>query len=260
MKTMHPLRLLTGLLTVSVLTLAAHAADTRLYEMRTYYAAPGKFDAMNARFRQVTCRLFERHGMVNLGYWTPLDEKDGANTKLVYLLAHASKEAKDKSWKAFMADPDWQAAYKASEVNGKLVEKAEIQFLQATDYTPALQPAGGMTPRTFELRTYTAAPGRLDALNARFRDHTLKLFEKHGIANIAYWTPAPGDPGANNTLVYIVAHASRDAATDSFNKFRADPAWVEARKASEEKAGGSLTAPDGVKSVFMRPLDYSPLQ
>ena len=255
----HKLPALLALAT-TFLAFAASAADTRLYEMRTYYAAPGKFEAMNARFRQVTCRLFEKHGMVNLGYWTPLEEKDGAGTKLVYLLAHPSKEAKDKAWKAFMADPDWQAAYKASEVNGKLVEKMEVQFLQATDYSPALQPAGGMSPRVFELRTYTAAPGRLGALNARFRDHTLKLFAKHGITNIGYWTPAPGEKGADDTLVYFVAHASREAATASFDKFRTDPAWLEARKNSEEKAGGPLTAPDGVKSVFLRPLDYSPLQ
>jgi len=215
---------------------------------------------LNARFRQVTCRLFEKHGMLNLGYWTPLDEKDGAGTKLVYLLAHASPEAKDKSWKEFMADPDWQAAYKASEVNGKLVDKIEVQLLQATDYSPALQPVGGMSPRVFELRTYTAAPGRLAALNARFRDHTLSLFAKHGITNIGYWTPAPGEKGAEDTLVYFVAHASREAAAASFDKFRADPAWIEARKASEEKAGGPLTVTDGVKSVFLRPLDYSPMQ
>lgn len=244
----------------ALLAWAASAADTRLYELRTYYAAPGKFEAMNARFRQVTCRLFEKHGMVNLGYWTPLNASDGAGTKLVYLLAHPSKEAKDRAWKAFMADPDWQAAHQASEVNGKLVEKIETQFLQATDYSPALQPKGGMSARVFELRSYTAAPGRLGALNARFRDHTLKLFEKHGITNIGYWTPAPGEPGADNTLLYFVAHASPDAAAASFNQFRADPAWLEARKNSEEKAGGSLTAPDGVKSVFLRPLDYSPLQ
>lgn len=239
---------------------SASAADTRLYEMRTYYVAPGKFDALNARFRQFACRLLERHGMVNIGYWTPLEEKDGAGQKLIFVIAHPSREAREAAWKSFMADPEWQAGYRASEVDGKLVEKVEVQFFKATDYSPTVLPEGGMKPRAYELRVYTAAPGRLGALNARFRDHTLKLFARHGMANVIYWNPAEGEPGADNNLTYLLAHASPEAARESFDKFRVDPDWVAARKASEEKAGGSLTAPDGVKSVFLRPLDYSPLQ
>lgn len=256
-RTMKTLKTLCSLL---VLAAAAQAADARLYEMRTYYAAPGRFDAMQARFRQHACRLFERHGIANIGYWTPLDEKDGAGRKLVYVIAHPSREAREKAWKNFMADPEWQAAFKASEVNGKLVEKVEVQLLTATDYSPAIAPPGSGGPRVFELRTYTAAPGRLDALNARFRNHTVKLFDKHGIQNIAYWTPAAGEQGAEDTLIYFVAHPSREAAAESFKKFGADPVWEQARKESEEKAGGSLTAQGGVKSEFMQATDYSPLQ
>jgi hypothetical protein len=251
---------LLGLALMAAVTGSTSAADTRLYEMRTYYVAPGKFDALNARFRQLACRLLERHGMVNIGYWTPLEEQDGAGKKLIFVLAHASREAREASWKSFMADPEWQAGYRASEVDGKLVEKAEVQFFTATDYSPAVLGTGGTSPRAYELRIYTAAPGRLGALNARFRDHTLKLFARHGMTNVIYWNPAAGEPGADNNLTYLLAHASRPAATESFDQFRVDPDWVAARKASEEKAGGSLTAPDGVKSVFLRPLDYSPLQ
>lgn len=238
----------------------AAASDTRCYEMRTYYAAPGKFNDLHARFRNHTTKLFEKHGMVNLGYWVPMDEKDGAANKLIYILAYPSREAREQSWKAFMADPDWQAAQKASEVNGKLVEKAEQRFLQATDYSPGIKAVVAGEPRVFELRTYTASPGNLGALNARFRDHTLKLFEQHGIKNIAYWTPAANEPGAADTLVYIVAHKSREAAASSFKEFGADPAWQKARKESEDKAGGSLTAKDGVKSVFMTATDYSAMK
>lgn len=251
----------TFLLCLAALTAAGAAlaadADTRCYELRTYYAAPGKFNDLHARFRNHTVKLFEKHGMVNLGYWVPMDEKDGSANKLVYILAYPSREAREASWKAFMADPDWQAAYKASEVNGKLVEKAEQLFLKATDYSPAIKPAVATDPRVFELRTYTASPGNLGNLNARFRDHTLKLFEQHGIANVAYWTPADGEKGANDTLIYIVAHKSRDAAAASFKAFGADPAWQQARKDSETKAGGPLTVQGGVKSMFMTATDYS---
>src|SRR5438477_557031 len=101
--------------------------------------------------------------------------------------------------------------------------------------------------RVYELRTYTAAPGKLDALNARFREHTLKLFEKHGMTNIGYFTPLPGTKGADDTLIYFLAHRSAEAAKASFDAFRQDPDWAAARKASEQKAGGSLTVPNGVK-------------
>jgi hypothetical protein len=122
---MHKLTVLLGLVWF-VATLAVLAADkprdTRCYEMRIYYAAPGKLEELHARFRNHTCTLFEKHGMVNLGYWVPLDNPEN---KLIYVLAYPSREAREKSWKEFMADPDWQAAYKASEVNGKLVDQFE---------------------------------------------------------------------------------------------------------------------------------------
>lgn len=228
--------------------------DTRCFEMRVYYAAPGKLDELHLRFREHTCALFEKHGITNIGYWTPIENPD---TKLVYVLAYPSKEAREASWKAFMADPDWQAAYKASEANGKLVTKVESTFHTATDFSPAIKPSAA-APRVFELRTYTTTPNNLDHLLARFRDHTLSLFEKHGITNLAYWTLMPGQPGAENTLTYIITHKDQDAAKASWAAFRADPDWVAAKAASEKEGGGSLTTPDGVKSVFMQATDYSP--
>src|SRR5947207_66667 len=90
------------------------AEDTRLFELRTYYTAPGKLDDLNARFRDHTTKLFEKHGMENIGYWTPMDNKEN---KLVYMLAFPSKEARDSSWKAFGADPEWKQVAKESEAN-----------------------------------------------------------------------------------------------------------------------------------------------
>jgi len=258
--------ILAASLAVLSLSLTAPAAapaptkDTRCYEMRVYHAAPGKFANLHARFRNHTNRLFQKHGMTLIGYWVPMDQKDGADDTLIYILAYPSRDAREGSWKAFMADPEWQAAFKESEVNGRLVEKAEQKFLQATDYSPQIKPSAAAQPRVFELRTYTAAPGKLGDLSARFRDHTVALFAKHGMTSIGYWTPAPKEPGADNTLVYILAHKSREAAAESFKAFREDPAWVAAKKASEDKAGGSLTIQDGVKSVFMTPTDYSPIR
>ncbi len=88
----------------------------------------------------------------------------------------------------------------------------------------------------------------------------MKLFAKHGMTNVAYWQLLPDQQGADNTLIYILAHASQEAAAKSFDAFRADPDWKAARAASEAKAGGSLTTPDGVKSQFLQATDYSPIR
>ena len=112
---------------------AENKKESRIYELRTYTTEPGRLPALNARFKNHTMRLFEKHGMENLGYWVPLDNKDN---KLVYILAYPSKEAREASWKAFMADPDWQKARTESEKNGKLTDKVESVILGATDYSP----------------------------------------------------------------------------------------------------------------------------
>ena len=111
---------------------AASSGKERFFEMRTYYAADGKIDALNARFRNHTNKLFHKHGIDIVGYWQPVDKKD----VLIYILAYPSREARDKSWKAFFADPDWQAAAKKSEENGKLVAKVESVYMTPTDYSP----------------------------------------------------------------------------------------------------------------------------
>jgi hypothetical protein len=253
MKTILPFIVVTGLIALSAGP--AGAADTRCYEMRIYYAAPGKLDALNTRFREHTCKLFEKHGMVNIGYWVPMTNTEN---RLVYLLAYPNREAREKSWKEFMADPDWQAAAKASEKDGRLVTKADSIFLAATDFSPAIKPSAASEPRVFELRTYTASPGNLQNLLARFRDHTLKLFEKHGMTSFGYWTPTDPKNGAGEKLIYLLVHKSPEAAAADFKAFRADPDWIAAKSASEQKAGGSLTVQDGVKSEFLAPTDYSP--
>lgn len=127
-------------------------------------------------------------------------------------------------------------------------------FVARGVFTPAvtLQAA---SDRVFELRTYTTPPGKLEALKSRFRDHTVKLFEKHGMTNVGYFVPQD-KPLGDNTLIYVLAHASREAATKSWADFRNDPDWVKA-KADSEKDGPLTTK---VESVFMTPTDFSKLK
>jgi hypothetical protein len=231
-------------------------ADDALYEMRVYFAPEGKLDALHARFREHTMQLFAKHGMTNVGYFVPVGENP--ERKLVYFLSYPDRAARDASWKAFLADPEWQAAYKASEEDGPLVARIVETFLTPTDYspTPEIEAEGN---RVFELRTYTATPGNLPALDARFREHTMQLFAKHGMTNLIYWHHAPGSADVERMLVYLLAHESQAAARTSFAAFRDDPDWKKARTASEERAGGSLTeAANGVVSEFLEPTDYSP--
>ena len=251
-------KILTFLAMTIALTATAATADkeVRVYEIRTYTASAGKMEALHKRFRDHTVRLFQKHGIEQLGYFVPVDAPE---TKLVFVLSYPSRAARDQSWKAFMADPEWVTAFKESEKNGSLVSKVENPFYLATDYSPAIKASAGTEARAFELRTYTASAGNLAGLNARFRDHTVALFAKHGMTNLAYWNLMPDQKGAGDILVYIIAHKSREAAAESFKNFRTDAAWTKARAESEKKAGGSLTAAkDGVISLFLKATDYSP--
>jgi hypothetical protein len=113
---------------------ASQPASSKVYEMRTYTATEGKLDAVNARFRDHTVKLFERHHMKSVGYWVP-SEGPMAGTTLVYILEHPSREEARKNWAEFGADPDWQKAKAESETAGKIVAKAESLFMTATDYS-----------------------------------------------------------------------------------------------------------------------------
>lgn len=108
------------------------------------------------------------------------------------------------------------------------------------------------TNRVFELRTYHTHPGKLDDLQARFRNHTTKLFEKHGMTNVGYWVPRDQP----NTLIYVLSYPSKDAATKAWDGFRKDEIWVAARTASE--ANGPIV--EKVVSVFMDPTNFSALK
>ena len=114
--------------------LAAQAGGQKVFELRTYYTLPGKLPDLQTRFRDHTLKLFEKHGMTNIGYWVPQDEPGHSNT-LIYVVSHASREQAKKNWDAFGADPEWVKARTASEVNGKIVEKVDRVFMDATDYS-----------------------------------------------------------------------------------------------------------------------------
>ncbi len=117
------LALLLGAMTV--------AAQTRVFELRTYYTKEGRLPALLERFRSHTTALFEKHGIVNIGYWVPTDKP---NT-LVYIVAHPSAEAAKANWDAFRNDPEWQKVRTESEASGPIVDHVESVYMSPTDFS-----------------------------------------------------------------------------------------------------------------------------
>lgn len=242
---------LTFLLVVISSGMFARQADTRYFELRIYYCYPGRLDALIERFQNHTTRIFEKHGMENIGYWLPIQNDRNA---LYYILAFPNKEAREKSWKAFVADPEWKEVAAKSEANGKIIESITSVFMNVSDVLPQIKTASSGQERVFELRTYICLPGRLPNLLARFKDHTLKLFEKHHMENIAYFISEEKE--GQSRLVYLLAHASEEEASTSWAAFRADPEWVAARDASE--SDGKIV--EKIESVYLKPLGFSKIK
>jgi hypothetical protein len=113
-------------------------AAAAVYELRVYHAAAGKLPELLARFRDHTDKLFARHGMKSVAYWTPVDDPDKSST-LIYILYHPSREAAAANWKAFQDDPEWKSVKEKSEANGKLTDKIDSTFMALTDFSPAVR-------------------------------------------------------------------------------------------------------------------------
>jgi hypothetical protein len=116
----------------------ADPSSTTVYELRVYHTLEGKLNDLLKRFREHTTKLFEKHGIKNVAYWTPLDEPAKSNT-LIYILAHPSREAAAANWKAFQDDPEWKSVRDKSEENGKIVEKVDSTYMALTDFSPAVR-------------------------------------------------------------------------------------------------------------------------
>ena len=117
-----------------LLLLMSVMAFGKIYELRTYTCEPGKLDALKARFRDHTVRIFNKHGMESIGYWVPEDPERSSNT-LIYILAHPSREAADKNWKEFADDPEWKKVQAESEASGKIVQKVERVWMDPTGFS-----------------------------------------------------------------------------------------------------------------------------
>ncbi len=141
----------------------------------------------------------------------------------------------------------------ASALTGLFIIGVLLSFPSVKTLSPVV--SARAEPRIFELRTYTTNKGKLNALHTRFRNHTMRLFEKHGMTNIGYWTPQES-PLSKNTLIYIVSHRDRKSAKQSWESFINDPDWE--KVAAESNAQGRIV--ESVDSIFIEATDYSQIQ
>lgn len=114
---------------------SSSAQNQKVFELRTYTATPGNLDKLHARFRDHTTRIFNKHGMEVVGYWSPTSEEESMDT-MVYMLEHASRDAARNSWSAFIQDPEWSEVAAASNADGEILAGIESKYLIATDYSP----------------------------------------------------------------------------------------------------------------------------
>ena len=211
-------------------------------------------DSQPSDIIRLHAELFKKHGIESVGYWVPTDGEKAKNT-LIYVIKHKSRDAAKASWKAFGADPSWKKVAKESQVDGRILAKRpESTYMETTDYSPNWKNGEADADDVFELRIYKAAKGKLGKLDARFRDHTIKLFNRHGIQSVAYWHPTD-EPDSKDNLIYIIKHDSQTAAKKSWQAFIADPDWKKAAKAS---GVGRLAKPPA--STYMKATDYSAIR
>jgi len=229
--------------------------ETRTFELRTYYAAEGKLDALNARFRDHALWLFQKHGMTPVGFWSPEGNPDN---KLVFLLAYPSRPARDAAWKSLAADPEWVRARKSSDRSGKLVKYIEEEFLTPTDYSPVATAGRGGESRTFELRVSTVRATDANRMHDLLRTGGAKELEEQGLTPVGFFTLDTAQPGPDVTLVSLLARTGEPAR----QRKPVDPVLLIAlgQPAMKPTTGTIAATSDGKKAEVLKPTDYSPLK
>lgn len=232
----------------------------KLYELRMYTTHPGKLPNLHARFRDHTMKIFEKHGMENIIYWTvskgTKEDGDDKENMLVYIIAHKDIESQKASWKAFREDPEWKAVQTESEADGTLLAKPPRAILMTeTEFSAADEEPNADSdalPRLWELRQYNDGPERVPHTVDRFAFGEKELFTKQGMQTVKFWTASD-----DSAFIYLLAHKDRDAATASWAGFFGEfgeftQKYRDARPNLPQGNG------NGNEVRFLIPTDYSP--
>ncbi|MCH7399303.1 NIPSNAP family protein [Belliella sp. DSM 107340] len=233
-------------------SILASAQDSRYFEMRTYTAHEGKRSDLISRFENHTLQLFEKNGIENIAYFIPLDPTD---YKLTFIIAYPDKDSREKLWEKFANDPEWTKVKNSSESNGPLVSNIEQTFMvNANDLSPEMSKLSSKK-KIFELRKYDLEPGKVDAINARFRDYTREIFPRYGMTNVMYWYTVE-EEGVQPKLVYLLAHKNEKMANFGNAKFEEDADWKKIKAASE--MNGPIVKK--VEMKYLKALSFSPMK
>lgn len=244
-----------ALLLWSLSTLAGDAPSAQCFELRTYYARPGKLNELNSRFRDHACQLFTKHGMDTHGIWIP---KDNPDRRLLMLQSYPDRKARDRAWRSLIADPEWQRLCRASMVNDLLLERVENVFLSPTSFSPSIpKDDAEATQGVHELRILTTSEEGMPALQRCYATHFGQILQKHGIEQWGYWTPMQDQRAAGTKLFYLLAYEDLDKAQKAEALVFDDPEWKGIMKDLEKELGGPVTLRGGVTSTLLIPAGYS---
>lgn len=229
----------------------SRTAVNSYYELRLYTVTSNKMDGVLERFRDTVEPVRRKYGITTVGYWSAPGSSNGGT--FAYLMAAPTKDALGQQEKAFGADPQFKAGYAASNAkHGKTVDgilalplrqDASARF----DFTPTNR------PRAFDLRIYSVAPGKLGAFRARWRDHAVPIYERHGLHSIGWWVADTKDSDGNDQFVCLLAGESLDAVQRSIAAFHADSGWQRVERETEQQ--GKLRT--GVTAYKLLPADFS---
>ena len=229
-----------------------------LYELRKYDVAPGKRPALLDRFGSFTVHKWKDYGFRLIGFWTP--DVGGLNNQVIYIWGWESFEERMEKFSAWRADPERARKWAETERDGALVRRVHNLLMEPTHFSPLDRgvsypsDAAARAPYFFELREYTAAPGKLAALVKRFGEFTVGAFERHGFRQVGYWLPRMG--GHDHQLIYMLAWESYEERTRRFAEHRADP--ERERVFAESEREGPLV--EHVATTMMEPTAFSPMR
>lgn len=226
-----------------------------IYELRNYELMPGKAPAVIQRFGEHSVHYFERHGMQNVGYWTPTFGE--YSNRWIYMLGYQDMADRERAWAELAEDPERQQIMAAAGAEGPQTHHIENMFLRPTPYSPPPIGEGAKSgsAAVCELRIYDIVPGKAQPMHDRFANVSMRLFEKHGMRNIGYWSPVIG--GQSNQLWYMLGYESLAAREQSWAAFAADPEWQAATRETVEKHGAVT---EKIISQVLRPAAFSPVR
>ncbi len=232
---------------------AAETPAPNYYELRIYDVTSNKLDGVVERFSETVNPVRQKHGIECFGYWT---SRSTNGDKFIYLMAAASKEELQKREEKFGADPDFKAGYaNSNKKHGKTVDKIVLVPLSVASEMK-LDLTTSKTPRGFDLRIYSVLPGKLDAFRDRWRDHAVRIYERHGLHSIGWWVAEKTDAQGNDRFIVLLAGGSFDTIQKSISEFHKDVEWQGIEKETEKD--GKLRS--GVEAFKMKAADFSPIK